>query len=768
MSNLTKRNGPPMISPNRDPAPGNLPVQSPHRSMAGPADRDEISLPNLWSFLCQLAVRRKWMILAVCLVVTGTAAVQLFTMRQLYRAEATVQINPDGALALPYKEVSEATEDFRATESYVQTQKELLEGRTLARRVAKRLDLASNENFDLPGGGGILIESIASLKNGVKSLILEGEDETVPEPGEREAGLLLQNIQITLVPGTRLVDIKYDSHDPDLATQIVNTYTEEFVQMEAQYRQEVASTARNLIQERLSALKRNIEKSQADLIRYARQEQILTVDEDQSIALQSIADLSEEMVRVQNDLIEKRALRDALVSFGGQELPAVLRTERLGDLETELHDLQQQMASLSAQFGKKWPERVRVEREITKIGDQISQERQKILVEVETAYARSLAQFQMLEKELNSVQLQANREHEDLIQYSVRKQEIETSQDLYSALWQRLKEMSVAEGSDLGRIRVIEPAVTPEDPNWPSRGHYLAVALFAGLLFGFGSAALLETLDSTLKSGEEVEELLGLPCLGVIPKFNQENYMRSLKALNTGGPAELPESVTFSAADAPSWEAYRSLRTSLLLSSSGSPPRTVMVTSADPSEGKTLTAVNTAIALAQTGIRTLIVDLDLRRPCVSGIFGDQSGKGISLYLSGHSNLHSQIRPTGIPNLFLLPAGLRPPNPAELMSSERMQAAFKVLSEHFGFVVVDSAPLMPFTDSVVLSQKVDGVVMVARAEQTPQETVRRGAAMLANVGARMLGVVINGKETTKGDYSRYSSYYQAGPLQASSF
>ncbi len=741
-------------SPSRDPQD--------FRPQAGAArlgwdDREEISLPGMLQFVRRLVWRRAWLILLVAAVVTGTAGLQVLTMSPLYKATARIQILPDGSLVLPYQEVSDATVDFLATEAYVQTQKKILEGRALAGQVAQRLDLARSPEFQSQPHPGIPLSWLKALRQAPKVLFSDGSQ---PDPAATTIDTLMESLEIRQVLGTRLLDVDYVSHDPNLAYEIADSFVQEYTALELTHWREVAEKTAGFLRSRMGELRQAIEASEAKLNDFAREKGILTLDEGQEISLRKLGDLSEQVTQLRARLTALEARQEVLKSAGPDSLPMNLRTETIIDLENKLYQLKQQEASLSARFGRNWPARLQTEHELAEVRAQLRQEREGVLKQAGQEYLTVQKNYQQLAAQLERETRKANKAGEDLLQYSLLRSEAQGNKDLHAALLQRLKEVTLTSSSEVGNVRLIEPVGLPRSPYWPRKANVLMIACAVGLLFGLGAAIVMESMGKVVETPEDVERCLGIACLGSIPQFRRALHLDEVQALGGGSPQQKAQvaPIATGTADALGWEAYRSLRTALLLSSSGGPPQTMMVTSALAGEGKTVTAVNTAISLAQAGIRTLLVDLDLRKPQIASIFGLEEGSGISLYLSGHAQLHSQLHSTAIPNLSVLPAGLMPPNPAELIGSDRMDLALKLLGEAFGAIVIDSPPVLPVTDAVVLSPKVDGVILVAGWARTSADSLRRAKGALWSVGGRILGVVINSIKSRSPSYGHYMTSY----------
>ena len=291
----------------------------------------------------------------------------------------------------------------------------------------------------------------------------------------------------------------------------------------------------------------------------------------------------------------------------------------------------------------------------------------------------------------------------------------------------------------------------------------MGLGLALGLMAGFMMACFSEFVDRTVKTPEDVEQALGLPFLAMIPAF-QKSWKEATGGLLVQGAGRAGEHTLapyVNASAHPYWESYRSLRTSLLLSSPDRPPRTILVTSALSSEGKSTTAVNLGITLAQTGARTLILDLDMRRPSLANAFHLPRTAGLSGYLSGQSELHTEILQTGIPNLFVVPAGPILPNPPELIGSRRMSLAFRLLAGYFDYIVIDSPPLMAVTDPLVIATQVDGVLLVVQGGKTSKAVVQKARNLLRTVDVKILGAVVTGAKQAKLGYYPAGAYLQ-GP------
>lgn len=717
------------------------------------AQRSGDDFLSLQTFL-RLVLRRRWLILATAVTVTLLAIVQIFTTTSLYTSTATVQIDPEDPNILPYEEISTSTSAQRSTQAYLDTQAQNLQTRSLARRVVRKLELADDPVFNMPTSGGLLkdrfwgtIGTVLSwFSPATKSAGVDGVDE------EGLVDRVRVSLAVRTVRGTRLLKVSYSSHDPQLSSRVLTAFLEEFIEQHLEDKYEATAKASGFLYRELQDLKVAVEKSEESLIAYARGNDVTDSDERASIHQQKLSDLSNELTKVEAELISKTALYEAVRNASVNHFPEALEDGPLRELRQRASELERQYAALSQRYGPEWPEVKRTTLEREEVERQLAAARRQAIEQAKYDYEVTRNRAAGLRQALAEQRQVVDQLNERSIQYNILKREVETNKELYEGLLQRLKEAGVAAGLRSSNIRVVDDPTLPRGASSPRRLRGMARAILLGIGLGLGLAFLLETFDNTLKSTDDVAQHVGLPALGVIPTFE-----------NGTGLAALEDE-----ANSRSLEAYRSLRTSILLSHSGQPPQTILVSSALPGEGKTTTVTNTARVLAQTGARTLMIDLDLRRPSLGKQFRISRRTGMSTFLSGNSDLSSQIRETPVPNLYMVGAGPKAPNPAELIGSQRMTTGLKLLREHFTYIVIDSPPLLEITDALVAARQVDGVLIVAQGGRTPHEAVRKAGERLRFVGAKVLGVVLNNVNVRQlgygygyaGYYSEYDEYYKA--------
>jgi len=377
----------------------------------------------------------------------------------------------------------------------------------------------------------------------------------------------------------------------------------------------------------------------------------------------------------------------------------------------------------------------------------------------------------MLRDSFEKQKQEANKLNESAIEYSILKRDLDSNRTLYEGLLEKLKEAGVTAGLRSNNFRIIDAARVPTSPSEPNIPRNLAFALVLGVISAVGLAFVLDNMDNTVRTPEQAQALSGLPSLGMIPLGSKSaSHGASGKRLALTAPKEVFETVTQVRPQSQMAESYRALRTSLLLSNLGAPPKVIMVTSARPQEGKTTTSINTAIVLAQKGVRVLLVDADLRRPSVHKALGMGPRSGLSNVLTGSATLQQTITTSPIlPNLFIMPAGTPPPNPAELLASSNMRDLLTELREMYDHIVIDTPPTLSVTDAVVLSPRADATILVIRSGHTTKQALRRARDILMQVNAHVAGVLLNAVDLTSPDYyyyyeyqGKYSQYYQEEP------
>jgi polysaccharide biosynthesis transport protein len=735
------------------------------------SEEDEsINLLDYW----RVIVKRRWTILTAMAAVLVIAAIATWKATPIYRSTIKIQIDPEQTNVLPFKDTVEPTASYAQSQDYLQTQFKVLESKTLAARVIKALDLENNRDF----AGTSKAEPKSKTLEWVRSWFGAGQKEGVEtDPSAAEERKLDRLVRIfggslstTPIRNSRLVDVSYESLDPRLAAQVANQVAKEYIDMNFQTKFDATKTASEFLQKQMTDMQANVEKSESKLVQFSQKNDIYEISDKENVILQKLSDLNTALTAVQADRIQKESVWNIVHQSGMDTFPEVLRNELIKGLETNLASLKVQQAKLESLFKPGWPELDQVKGQVVEAESQLAAERQKAIRNIETEYRTAVQREKLLAQALADQKNQANSFNQNSIQYNILKRQVETDKQLYDGLLQRMKEAGVAGLLKSNNIHVVDPARPSQTPYKPNKAMNLSLGLAIGLLLGLGLAFFFEHMDSSVKTPDDVDKFIKLPSLGVIPSAASllQSSRRKLIAVPGGNASKEAahdssvELITYQDTKSLISEAYRNLRTSVLLSSgSGHPPKTLLVTSSQAGEGKTTTAINIAITLSQTGGKVVLLDCDMRNPRVHRIMGVENTAGMSTYLSGNSDLSTLIQQTDIPNLFIVSAGRIPPNPAELLGSSRMKQGIALLDEYFEHIVIDSPPVLSVTDARILGSMVDGVVLVIKGGETPKEAVQRTKRLLQEVHAHVIGTLLNNVDVRSADYYYYSKYYYYG-------
>jgi capsular exopolysaccharide synthesis family protein len=544
-----------------------------------------------------------------------------------------------------------------------------------------------------------------------------------------------------------------------------NAHAEAFIQQNMESRFVSTQQAKEFLTGQLEDLKAKVERSDEALEAFGSQHGIISSEDKENITMQRLTDLNSDLSKAESERMVKEALyKQTKDKQYVESLPSLLENKLAGDLKQTYIQLETQYTKLSETYKPDHPEMVRLKKQMVLIqkhnDTETQKEVQRIIETARVDYESSLRKESLIRTAFEQQYVKAVKMKEKAIRYNILKRESDTNKELYKSLLLRMKETGVSAAMTASNIQVIDQAEVPGSPYTPNKQRNLLLAAVVGLFLGVGLAFFFEYLDNTVKTPEDVEQLIRLPSFGMIPEMSTERKRRMDN--ENSYPVEL---ITFGHPKSMLSEAYRNIRTSVLLSFSEKPPKRIVITSPNPSEGKTTTAINTAIALAQTGAQVLIIDADLRHPRVHKIFPEANGAGLSNFLSGNAALESTIKKTEIPNLYYLPAGPIPPNPSELIGANLFKSMMESLAEKFDHIIVDSPPALGFSDAIILSASMDGVILVVAGGKTPREILQRAKEVLNQVNAKILGVVINRVDMHRSGYGyyyyRYPHYYYSG-------
>src|SRR5215471_9291417 len=733
------------------------------------SEKEEMHLRDMW----RIVRKRKWMVVSLTVIVTTVVAIEMIRARSIYQASTLVEIEKVTPTATKNGELVVRDSDLDS----LKTKMLMVKSQPVLKDVVVSLRLTQDPRFIEKDSSRPLIPTLKRMFRLASSEPTEASQEDPangdidgPDQGTIESyALILEKwLTVDLVCETRAVKICYPNTDTGEAAAIANHVAKSFMDLSFKNQTAQFTDTSDWLDRSTRELKAKVEQAEQALADYTREHHIFSTDGKETLTTEKLSRLHDQLTRAQTDRLLKQSLYEELTAGRVAQLPETYLDTRQGTLRGKLADLQGQAAELAVKYGPKNPKLIEVNQQITIIQQQIDEGMQALEEKLKGEYNRSVADEKSLSSALDEAKFAAERENQDAIQFSILKQEVETAKSLYTDFLQKTNQANLQVAEQHPGMHVIQPALVPKTPVGPRRTANTLIAFVLSLGAGIGLVFFLEYLDNTIKSVEDVSRYIQLPALGVIPAIATSAPRRLLsksKAAGsiTGGRTNtIPGTAIASRLQnveghSSAAEAYRALRTSVLLSAAGSPPKTLLVTSGQPGEGKTTTVVNTAMSLAQLGAEVLIIDADLRKPSVHKVFGLDPSQGLSTYLSRNANLDSLIQKPALPHLSVMTSGPIPPNPAELISSDKMKNMLRLLQERYDHILIDSPPLINVTDPVILSTEVDGVVLVVSWGKSTRDIARRVRSELTSVGAKIFGVVLNNVNFRHEGYDDYYYY-----------
>jgi capsular exopolysaccharide synthesis family protein len=719
----------------------------------GGTTTEETHLRDYW----RVIRRRLWVPIAVVAVTVTLTTLYMLRSPSIYEGKTTVQIDQEDRV-VNFKDFSINVGNEDA--NYINTQLRNLQSQKIAYLVARTLDLEHNPAFL----GGKLIAGVRPVLQ-----VAQGDTDEQAEMVRLEAitDRLLDSVEFRPVRETRLVEIRYHHEDPDIARKVADTWADVFINSTLQSRYESNTESKNFLEKRISEHKIKVKEAEEQLHNYQREKGVLDFGEKDTTVIARMTGLNTMLLEAEDERKKAQAVFEASkMSRDPGELAEVQKDEAVLNLNKRLTELKQQHAQLMVEYTAEWPLVKQVNEQIQQLEGELQVAHQRIRSRIENQYRAAVGRENSIRSDFVRQRTEALQQSEGAITAKFLQQEIDINRAMLEKLMESEKQAEVsAAGLLKSNIRITERSGLPRSPVLPKRLNNILLSLVLSLIGGIGLVLFLDYINNKIETVEDIDRYLRLPALGVVPMFEGNKARKLLGKGGTGKELASTSGVarggsvilTDVEATSPVAESYRQLRTALLLSSAGHAPRTLLITSSQPAEGKTTTSVNTAISLAQTGAAVLIVDADLRRPRVHKIFGLKNTAGLCNYLTGDADLSSLVQ-VAMPNLYVLPVGPLPPNPAELLGSPRMKQVIETLSQNFDYVVIDSPPVASFADSLILSALVEGVILVVKGSVTPREMAQRTKTLLQSVGARILGVVVNQIKLQPHDYYYYATYY----------
>src|SRR5437870_990358 len=754
----------------------------------------EVHLLDYWRAIH----KRLWLVLGVAALITALSTIYVARKPDVYEAKSQVQVDLENNPMYAGKSVPMIYSPVNDP-AYFNTQLQILTSPGLLRRVVKTLDLERNQAFLSPqssqphstwqtimqmsgfanpdpkaGKQSKELPLTTSFAPATSSEDLVEAKRLAPFVGGLQGGLKVEPVRESRAgyyKETRLIDITYQHGDPEVAARVANCVAETFVHSNLEKTNQTNTSTSEFLSKRVAELQDKIRSDEEKLVSYAKSNQILSLDASQNTVVERLSGLNKQLLEAENERKLAEAEYNAAKAPGAANALAEAGAKDIADSESKLSDLKQKRAQLLVEATEEAPEVKEVEQQIAELQKHLSETRTRsanvLLTNLETRYRQTLAREESLRKSFDQQRTETVTQNEAAINYRITQQEIDTNKGLLDSLLQRSKENDVVLAGRPNNISIVDYAIQPDGPVGPARMRSVMLALVLSLALGVGLALFLEYLDDSVHSTDDVERLLGLPALAVIPSMSGGSTRRRLLSPGTslqkrnGNGTGSPELLLHVTGRSPLAESYRQLRTSVLLSTAGRAPKTLLVTSSLPGEGKTTTAVNTAISLAQTGASVVIIDADMRRPRLRSIFDLSEQTGLSSILSSamtEAEMLGSVHQDEASGLHVLSSGPIPPNPAELLGSDQMRKLIAVLSAQFTHIVIDSPPVSSFTDGVLIASMVDGVLLVVYGGKSSRGVVRRSRQLLIDVGAKIFGVVLNNVNVRSHDYYYYYQRY----------
>lgn len=699
---------------------------------------DGLSLSDMW----RIILKRKWVILALVVAFTGMGIVYSSTRVRLYEGMATVDLNPSSTnMGLSdLIEQSLSSEDVRLPTEIARMQSNLVVFGTIKRLALQHKGPFPHAFDHLSPSAGMDAFSAPELEGMIG--------------GVRGA------LRIGQVTGTDIVYISYRNPNPPVARDIANTIVDVYLDQNLENHMQGTGRVTRWLASEMEGLRKQADTAQGRLAQYQKEHNIIGGPQTDSLLVDRLRTENTQLATAQADRIMREAKLRIIESNDPDLIAIAVPSPTLGTLRAQLLQLQSQYALLNTKYGTGYPRVRELKAQIAAMQKAVDTEVRNVQRRIRDEYNTSAKTLQLLQGQLDTEMQGAFRLNQSAAQYALLRQDAESSRTLYDQLQLKLKESNLASGLNTASVSVIDEAMLPLGPVTPNTRMNVMVAAALGLMLGLILAFILDSMDDTLRTTEDVESFSGLLSIGAIPHFQLAMKGKVSEGIEV---TERQKLISLTAPGSPTAEAYRALRSSILLSAIDNPLKTIVITSAFMSEGKSTLAANIAVMLAQRGERVLIVDADLRRSTLHLLFGlKRPSQGLTNLLSRQSGDSVYLRPVPeLPELTYLPAGVVPPNPAELLASHSMADIMRQWASEYDRVIIDTAPILAVSDSLAPAARADSVLLVVRAGVTRKKALLRTRELLRRVNAHLLGAVVNDIDMRKESYYNYSGPYSYG-------
>ena len=684
--------------------------------------------------LARMIWKRRWSALTFLLLVMTIVSVYTFSEKPVYKATTLLRINKDDLKVLSMQEFVAADEN---TDELIKTEVEVLHSRNLAEKVADVLNLAADADFQCELQPGFPYSMAAHLRG-------SGPRENLTDEQRRDAVVerLLGMLNVDPIRGSRLVKLSTYSHSNKLAAEIANTWADIYIRKSVEKKLDASRYAGQMLTRQIAEQKAHVEDAERKLHTYTREQGIYSFDDMKANINQRLTELNSLLTAAEADRIAKQVAYESIKANPRSTRAAMADpvVQRLGE---EVVKLEAEYSDLLKVYKPEFPDCQRLRARIERIEAAINQHADSYVQATAVEYTAAVQRVDALKKELAARQEEAVKLQDAAVDYNILNRELDTSTEHLQSLLSRSKEAISSMQIKASKVSVVDPARVPAQPYSPRKALNLALALIVGTALACGSCVMLEYMDTSVRTPEDVERDVGESLLGVVPEIEEED---EVGADNKDLICHLDTKSTIS-------EAYRAIRTSLAFASAKGEARNIVISSAMPGEGKTITAINIATVLGQMGENVLLIDADMRRPRLHRSLRLPNNRGLSTYLVGRCNLPDVVTPTCIPNVDVIVSGPMPPNPSELINSDRMGQLMEECKKNYDRAIIDTPPVMAVTDSRLAAAKADGLIHVIHAGRTDKKCARLAKRHFDSVGANVIGAVLNNVES-----DHESSYY----------
>jgi len=739
--------------------------------------KKEVDLMEYWGVI----VKRKWVLITFAGSLIFFAAIFSFLVTPKYESTSTLLIEEGTSKILSIDETfgyqSPVFRDLR----FFNTQLELLKSKSLAERVARKMNLLSRPEFEknkeqkksfLAAVGDFLtFKWIKSKKDGANNRSkylsqLNPYSEIIKE--------FQKSVKVKPIRETKLVEVSFTSTSPILASGICNTLADEFINFSIEKRYETTRQASNFLSNQIADRREDLAAKERELQKYGQDKNLFYLSDAESVALSKFSDLNKAYTQAQIDRTKAEA---TYLELEDLDIDSITQSNNpvVQQIRTDYTNIKNEYEEKSKIYKPNYPEMIKLKARL----DSMNEELQKAADGAESEYRTALKREYSLKSLIDKQKVDVAKMNSSAILYNSLKIEIENKRNLLNSLEEKQSETLVSEklgGLKAGNISIIDRAEIPKNPVSPKKKLNLILALLMGIFGGIGLCFIFEYLDNTVKGPDDVERLAGLPSLGVIPYLPPDSmskkkrgshyfgYTHSYGKEDHDSEETLPEIkeielVNFKYPMLSISEDYRTIRTSILLSHAENPPKTIVFSSAMPQEGKSATVANMAVSFSQLGDKVLVIDADLRKPRLHKIFNARNVSGLSGYLAGKVHFKDACHKTSIENIWLLPSGLIPPNPAELLNSKKMKDMMENVKNGFDIILIDTPPMLAVVDAVIVVSQADSMVFIVQTGKTTEKIFFKAIEELKRSNAKIIGILFNKMKMSKGEYP-YMDYYRS--------